>query len=186
MPSGQDDTLSELKEILLEEKQIQQKVADLGVRITQDYRGKTPLLIGVLRGAAIFHADLIRHIDLKLRVDFISVASYGNATKTSGEVQLIKDLDTSIRGVDVILVEDIVDTGLTLDYLVRNLESRQPASLSSCALLSKPSRRCIDIPIDYVGFEVPDQFFVGYGLDYQQKYRNLPFIAELGNDLKDF
>lgn len=186
MSSIQSDTLPELKEIFLEEKQIQQKVADLGVRITQDYRGKTPLLIGVLRGAAIFHADLIRHIELKLRVDFISVASYGDATKTSGEVQLIKDLDTSIRGVDAILVEDIVDTGLTLDYLVRNLESRRPASLSSCALLSKPSRRRIDTPIDYMGFEVPDQFFVGYGLDYQQKYRNLPFIAVLGNDQTEF
>jgi len=186
MSSDQSDTFPGLKEIFLEEKQIQQKVADLGVRITQDYRGKTPLLIGVLRGAAIFHADLIRHIELKLRVDFISVASYGDATKTSGEVQLIKDLDTSIRGVDAILVEDIVDTGLTLDYLVRNLESRRPASLRSCALLSKPSRRCIDIPIDYVGFEVPDKFFVGYGLDHQQKYRNLPFIASLGNDRTDF
>ena len=186
MSSSQDDTFPELKTILLEEKQIQQKVADLGVRITQDYHGKTPLLIAVLRGAAIFHADLIRCIDLKLRVDFISVASYGNATKTSGEVQLIKDLETSIRGVDAILVEDIVDTGLTLDYLVRNLASRQPASLRSCTLLSKRSRRRIDIPIDYVGFEVPDQFLVGYGLDYQQKYRNLPFIASLGNDRRDF
>lgn len=181
---GMQERPEKIGEILIDEHQIRQKVVDLGAAITGDYQEKTPLFIAVLRGAAIFYADLIRHIDLKLRVDFISVASYGAATESSGEVQLIKDVDSSIRGIDVILVEDIIDTGLTVDYLLRNLSSREPESLRTCTFLSKPSRRKVGVPIDYVGFEVPDRFLVGYGLDYQQRYRNLPFVAVL-NGVRD-
>ncbi|MFQ5929739.1 MAG: hypoxanthine phosphoribosyltransferase [Acidobacteriota bacterium] len=179
MPHWTEKVPDEVGEILIDERQIHKRVAELGAAITQDYQGKNPLLIAVLRGAAIFYADLIRHIDLKLRIDFISVSSYGAVTKSSGEVQLLKDVESSIRGVDVILVEDIIDTGLTVDYLLRNLRNRGPASLRTCTFLSKPSRRQVQVQIDYVGFEVPDRFLVGYGLDYNQKYRNLPFIAVL-------
>lgn len=152
----------------------------LGREITRDYRDKSPVLVGVLRGAAVFLSDLIRHVDLELQVDFIALSSYGSATETSGQVQLVKDLETSIDGADVILVEDIVDTGLTLNYLVGSLKSRNPASLRVCALLSKPSRRRVDVHIDYLGFEVPDSFVVGYGLDFDQQFRNLPYIGVIG------
>ena len=144
-----------------------------------DYEGESPLFVCVLRGAAIFHADLIRNTNLNLFVDFLSAYSYGESTESSGEVQLIKDLESSIHGRDVILVEDIVDTGLTLDYLLRNLGSRRPRSLKVCSLLSKPARRKVSVEIDYLGFEIPDQFVVGYGLDHNQRFRNLPFIARL-------
>ena len=169
----------EVKEILITEEQIQERVSDLGLELTADYRGKSPLLIGILRGAAIFHADLIRRVDLRLSVDFISLSSYGAATRSSGQVQLIKDLESSIEGMDVILVEDIIDTGLTIKYLLRNLGSRGPSSIKICSLLSKPSRREVEVPIDYIGFEIPDEFVVGYGLDFNQKYRNLPYIGVL-------
>lgn len=169
----------ELGEILITERQIQERVVELGARITRDYRDAIPLLVAVLRGAVVFHADLIRHIDLDLQVDFIAVFSYGPATRSSGQVQLIKDLESSIQGRQVILVEDIVDTGLTLNYLLGNLGSRRPASLRVCTLLSKPSRREVEVSLDYVGFEIPDRFVVGYGLDFDQKYRNLPYIAVL-------
>ena len=168
-----------IKDVLIDEAGLQQKVGEMGLAITRDYRGRSPLVVCVLRGAAIFHADLIRNVDVNLLVDFISVCSYGDATESSGAVQLIKDLETGIQDRDVLLVEDIVDTGLTLDYLLRNLRSRRPRSLKVCSLLSKPERRKIDVPIDYVGFEIPDRFVVGYGLDYDQKYRNLPFVAVL-------
>ena len=181
---GPEDSPVEVGEILITQQQIEERVAELGAAITRDYHESSPLLITVLRGAAIFCADLVRRIDLKLRLDFISVASYGASTESSGEVQLIKDLDVGIQGMDVILVEDIIDTGLTVDYLLRNLQSRQPASLRTCVLLSKPCRRKVDVPLDYMGFEVPDRFLVGYGLDYAQKYRNLPFVAVL-NDPPD-
>ncbi|MDA2929959.1 hypoxanthine phosphoribosyltransferase [Acidobacteria bacterium AH-259-O06] len=179
MPHWTEKVPDEVGEILIDERQIQKRVAELGGAITRDYQGKNPLLIAVLRGAAIFYADLIRHIDLKLRIDFISVSSYGAATRSCGEVQLLKDVESSIRAVDVILVEDIIDSGLTVDYLLRNLRNRGPASLRTCTFLSKPSRRQVQVQIDYVGFEVPDRFLVGYGLDHNQKYRNLPFIAVL-------
>ena len=178
MQGGSDD----FKEILLTQRQIRRRVGEMGAQITRDYAGRVPLFVGILRGAAIFHADLIRHVDLKVQIDFISVSSYGAATKTSGQVQLIKDLESSIEGMDVILVEDIIDTGLTVNYLLRNLESRGPTSLRVCTLLSKPSRRQVDVPMDYVGFEIPDRFVVGYGLDFDQKYRNLPFIGVLSQD----
>jgi len=168
-----------VKGILISEEEIQDRVVKIGREITQDYEGRIPLFVGILRGAAIFHADLIRNVELKLKVDFISVSSYGAATKTSGQVQLIKDLESSIEGEDVIIVEDIIDTGLTIQYLLRNLQSRNPASLRICSLLSKPSRRKVEVPIHYLGFEIPDEFAVGYGLDFNQKFRNLPFIGIL-------
>ena len=169
----------EVQEVLIDESQIRQKVVELGGTISRDFQGTSPLFVCVLRGAAIFHADLIRHIDLSLLIDFISVSSYRDSTESTGEVQLIKDLETSVQGKDVVLVEDIVDTGLTLDYLVRYLSGRRPRSISVCSLLSKPSRRKISVTVDYLGFEIPDSFVVGYGLDYDQNFRNLPFLALL-------
>ena len=171
--------LAQIDEVLIAERAIQQKVAELASRLAHDYEGKNPLFVCVLRGGAIFLADLIRHIDLSLMIDFIAVSSYGSSRKNSGEVRLVKDLETSVQGKDLILVEDIVDTGLTLDYLLRNLVSRRPASLRVCSLLSKSSRRKVEVPVDYVGFEIPDCFVVGYGLDYRQQFRNLPFVALL-------
>ena len=166
-------------EFRIEGRQIRRRVGELARQICSDYRGRDPLLVCVLRGAAPFCADLIRLLDFRLRVDFIAVASYGSATASSGQVQLIKDLDHTIRGVHVILVEDIVDTGLTASYLLDNLRSRGPASLRVCSLLSKPSQRKVEVAIDYLGLEILDQFVVGYGLDRNQRHRNLPFLTSL-------
>ena len=166
-----------INEVLIPESRIRERVAALGRRIAHDYEGLEPLVVGVLRGAAIFHADLIRCLDPRIRIDFIAVSSYGSATRSSGEVQLVKDLETGVHDSDLILVEDIVDTGLTLDYLVRLLESRRPRSLRVCSLLSKPARRVVSTRIDYLGFEIPDRFVVGYGLDLDQRFRNLPFLG---------
>lgn len=168
-----------MEEILIPEEQVRRRVSELADRISEDYQGRRPILVGVMRGAGVFHADLIRRIRLELSIDFISVSSYGNNTLSSGEVQLVKDLETAVEGEDVILVEDIVDTGLTLAFLLRMISARNPASLRVCSFLSKPSCRRVDVDIDYLGFEIPDRFVVGYGLDYQQKYRNLPFLAVL-------
>ena len=168
-----------VSEILLTEEQIQRRVRELGVEIFRDYAEKRPLFIGILKGACMFLADLIRHVPLPISVDFIAVASYGSATESSGQVQLLKDLESSIEEQDVVLVEDIVDTGLTLNYLIHNLESRNPRSLKIAALLNKPSRRLVDVNLDYVGFEIPDKFVVGYGLDYAQTYRNLRYVGVL-------
>jgi hypoxanthine phosphoribosyltransferase len=165
--------------VLLDSQTIRNRICELGIQITQDYRGKTPHLIGILKGASIFHADLIRTIKLELSYDFIAVGSYGKLTKSSGEVRILKDLDESLEGRDVLLVEDIVDTGLTLHYLVQNLNARNPRSLKTAALLNKPARREIDVSVDYIGFDIPDEFVVGYGLDYSQRYRNLPDICIL-------
>jgi hypoxanthine phosphoribosyltransferase len=165
--------------VLLDSHKIQMRVRELGNQITQDYRGKTPHLVGILKGACIFHADLVRAIGLELSFDFIAVGSYGDQSTTSGAVQILKDLDESLEKKDVILVEDIVDTGLTLHYLIRNLQARRPASLRTVALLNKPSRRKIEIAVEYIGFEIQDEFVVGYGLDYAQKYRNLTDICVL-------
>jgi hypoxanthine phosphoribosyltransferase len=165
--------------VLLDAQTIQNRVRELGTQIQNDYAGKTPLLVGVLKGASIFHADLVRAINLQLSLDFIAVASYGDLTKSSGEVRILKDLDESLEGRDVLLVEDIVDTGLTLHYLLQNLRARNPRSLKIVALLSKPSRREIEVPVDYMGFEIPDEFVIGYGLDYAQRYRNLRDIRVL-------
>ncbi len=164
---------------LLDSAAIQKRVRELAAQITKDYEGKTPHLIGILKGASIFHADLVRNINLGVTIDFMAVGSYGSGIKTSGEVRILKDLDESLEGKDVLVVEDIFDTGLTLHYLLNNLASRGPRSLKVVALLSKPSRRQIQVPVDYIGFEIPDQFVIGYGLDYSQRYRNLPDIRVL-------
>jgi hypoxanthine phosphoribosyltransferase len=169
--------------VLLDSPTILKRVREMGARITRDYRGKALHLIGILKGATIFHADLVRAIELDLSLDFIAVCSYGKGIRSSGEVRILKDLDDSIEGKDVLLVEDIVDTGLTLHYLLQNLQARGPASLNAAALLNKPFRREIDVPVKYVGFDVPDSFVVGYGLDCGQRYRNLPDIHILQEDV---
>jgi hypoxanthine phosphoribosyltransferase len=171
-----------VESVLLDSQTIQRRVRELGAQITLDYEGRIPLAVGILKGASIFHADLVRSIKLELSVDFIAVGSYGDLTRSSGEVRILKDLDESPEGKDVLLVEDIVDTGLTLSYLVQNVRGRRPASLKTVALLNKPARRKIDLPIEYVGFDIPDEFVVGYGLDYGQRYRNLPDIRILRRD----
>src|SRR2546425_106021 len=168
-----------LGEVLLDAATIRMRVQELGALITKDYRGKNPHLIGILKGASVFHADLVRAIDLVVSVDFIAAGSYGTSTKSSGEVRILKDLDESVEGKDVLLVEDILDTGLTLNYLLQMLGSRGPSSVKVVALLNKPSRRKVEARADYVGFDIPDQFVVGYGLDFNQRYRNLPYIAIL-------
>jgi hypoxanthine phosphoribosyltransferase len=166
-------------DILVQADDLQHRVRQLGAEITRDYEGKDLLLIGVLKGAVFFLADLMRHIEAPCEVDFMAVASYGSATDSSGVVRILKDLDTPIEGRHVLIVEDIVDSGLTLQYLLRSLEARRPASLEVCALLTKPSRRKVDLPARYVGFEIPDRFAIGYGLDHAERYRNLPFVAAL-------
>jgi hypoxanthine phosphoribosyltransferase len=166
--------------VLIPAEAIDRKVAELGERISRDYAGREPLLlVGVLKGSFIFLADLSRRISMPHAVDFIALSSYGNATKSTGEVRLIMDLRQSIAGKHVLVVEDIVDTGHTLSYLLRILGARKPASLHSCALVHKPSRREVDVPLDYVGFEIPDKWVVGYGLDYADRYRTLPYIGYL-------
>ncbi len=157
--------------------QIQAHIAELGAQIARDYAGRNPLLLGVLKGACIFLSDLMRATDLRLGVEFMAISSYGASTRSSGEVKIVKDLDVPIEGRDILVVEDIVDTGLTLSYLLANLESRGAASVKLAALLSKPERRLRDVPIDYLGFDIPDRFVVGYGLDYAERYRNLPYVA---------
>ena len=164
-------------EILISEERIANRVRELGKEISADYRGKTVHLVCVLKGAYTFLADLSRAMEIPVTLDFLAVSSYGKGKTSSGEVQLTKDLDVSLAGRDVIVIEDIADTGLTLNYLLTMLRSRQPATLKVCAFLSKPSRREIDVPVDYVGFEVPDRFVVGYGLDDDQRYRELPYVA---------
>ncbi|SHM68645.1 hypoxanthine phosphoribosyltransferase [Caldanaerovirga acetigignens] len=172
--------LEDIKEILISEEEIKKKLKELGKRITEDYRDKKDiLLVGVLKGAVLFIADLIRHIDLPLQVDFMAVSSYGASTESSGVVRILKDLDENIEGKNILIVEDIIDSGLTLSYLYNMLKSRKPASIKICTLLDKPSRRKVKIKVDYLGFEIPDYFVVGYGLDYNEKYRNLPFIGIL-------
>jgi hypoxanthine phosphoribosyltransferase len=172
--------LEDIKEILITEEEIKNKLKELGEKITKDYRDKKDvLLVGVLKGAVLFIADLIRHIDLPVQVDFMAVSSYGASTESSGVVRILKDLDENIEGRNILIVEDIIDSGLTLSYLYNMLKSRKPASIKICALLDKPSRRKVKIKVDYLGFEIPDYFVVGYGLDYNEKYRNLPFIGIL-------
>jgi hypoxanthine phosphoribosyltransferase len=166
-------------EILVQPDQLQRRVRELGAQISIDYAGRNPLLIGVLKGAVFFLADLMREITCSVEVDFMAVASYGSSTASSGVVRILKDLDAPIEGRDVIIVEDIVDSGLTLQYLMRNLGARSPASLEVCALLTKPDRRKVDLPTRYLGFEIPDRFAIGYGLDHDERYRNLPYVAAL-------
>jgi len=170
---------AEVGEVIVESRALQQRVRAMGEQISRDYAGRSLLLIGVLKGAVFFLSDLMRYIDIPVEVDFMAVASYGSATDSSGVVRILKDLDAAIDGRDVLIVEDIVDSGLTLQYLLRNLGSRNPATLEVCALLTKPSRRKVQLPTRYVGFEIPDRFVVGYGLDYAERHRNLPFVAAL-------
>jgi hypoxanthine phosphoribosyltransferase len=170
---------SAIGEVLVSAEEVQRRVAELGEQISRDYAGRSLLLIGVLKGAVFFLSDLMRFIEVPVEVDFMAVASYGSATDSSGVVRILKDLDASIEGRDVLIVEDIVDSGLTLQYLMRNLGSRNPSTLEVCALLTKPERRKVDLPTRYVGFEIPNRFVVGYGLDYDERHRNLPFVAVL-------
>jgi hypoxanthine phosphoribosyltransferase len=170
---------STIGEVLVSAEDLQRRVAELGEQITNDYAGRSLLLIGVLKGAVFFLSDLMRFIGVPVEVDFMAVASYGSATDSSGVVRILKDLDAAIEGRDVLIVEDIVDSGLTLQYLMRNLGSRNPSTLEVCALLTKPERRKVDLPTRYVGFEIPNRFVVGYGLDYAERHRNLPYVAVL-------
>ena len=169
----------EAGEILVPSAEMKEKVREMGVRITEDYRGETLLLVGILRGAVVFLSDLMRHLELQCEIDFMEVSSYGAETTSSGVVRILKDLEEDITDRHVLIVEDIIDTGLTLTYLRRSLLARKPVSLEICALLSKPSRRQVDLDVKYVGFEVPDVFVVGYGIDFAGAYRNLPDIRAL-------
>ncbi|HHZ02146.1 MAG TPA: hypoxanthine phosphoribosyltransferase [Tissierellia bacterium] len=173
----------DIKKILIDEKELQAKIAELGERITEDYKDKNLLIVCVLKGAVIFVSDLIRKIDLPLDIDFMAISSYGSNTESSGVVRILKDLNVSIEGRHVLIVEDIIDSGLTLAYLIENLKTRRPESLEICTLLDKPDRRTIDLDIKYRGFQVPDEFVIGYGLDYAEKYRNLPYIAVLKEEV---
>jgi hypoxanthine phosphoribosyltransferase len=166
-------------QVLFSQEQIQERIKELGAQITRDYAGRNPLLIGVLKGACFFLSDLLRSIDTRLSIEFMAISSYGSSTRTSGEVRIMKDLDVPIEGRDILVVEDIVDTGLTLTYLLDNLKARGAASVKLAALLDKHDRREKEVPIDYLGFQIPDEFVVGYGLDYAERYRNLPFVAVL-------
>ena len=170
-------------EILIDRDTLAARVAELGAEVSADYEGRDLLLIGVLKGAVFFMADLMRHLTVPCEVDFMAISSYGDATDSSGIVRILKDLDINIEGRHVLVVEDIIDSGLTLSYLIRNLESREPASLEVCAILTKPSRREIDVPVRYVGFEIPNKFVVGYGLDFAELYRNLPYVGVLDEHL---
>ena len=169
----------QIGEILVQPDELKERVRSLGEAVSVEYADRDLLLIGVLKGAVFFLADLMRHIDIPCEVDFMAVSSYGSATDSSGVVRILKDLDTPIEGRHVLIVEDIVDSGLTLQYLLRNLGAREPASLEVCALLTKPERRKVELPIRYVGFEIPNQFAIGYGLDHAESYRNLPYVAAL-------
>jgi hypoxanthine phosphoribosyltransferase len=166
-------------EILVSTEDLERRVRELGAEISRDYEGRDLVMIGVLKGAVLFIGDLMRELTVPCEIDFMAVSSYGSATDSSGVVRILKDLDASIEGRDVLLVEDIVDSGLTLHYLLKNLKARDPASLEVCALLTKPERRRIELPIRYVGFEIPNRFAIGYGLDHAQRYRNLRYVAVL-------
>ncbi len=170
-------------EILIDEERLQARIRELGREISSDYAGRELLLVGVLKGAVFFMADLMREITVPCEIDFMAISSYGASTDSSGVVRILKDLDINIENRHVVVVEDIVDSGLTLSYLVRNLESRSPASLEVCALLTKPGRREIEVDVGYVGFEIPNEFVVGYGLDFNERYRNLPYVGVLHEDL---
>lgn len=170
---------ADIQSVLLTSEQIQQRVAELGQAITRDYAGRNPLFVGVLKGVVFFMADLLRAIQVPAEVDFLAVASYSAETRSRGKVRLVKDLEGDISGRHVLFVEDVIDTGLTLNYLLSTLRARQPASLEVCVLFDKPQKRLLDIPIRYKGFNLPDQFVVGYGLDHYERYRNLPFVGLL-------
>src|SRR5699024_7065436 len=173
----------DIKEILISEEEIQRKIEALGKEITKDYRGKDLLLVGILKGAVIFLSELCKNIDLPLTIDFMDVSSYGTSSASTGEVKIVKDLDFSVANKEILIVEDIIDTGFTLSYLTDNLRKRGANSVGIVTLLDKPERRNIEVSVDYLGFEVPDEFIVGYGLDYAEKYRNLPYVAALKEEV---
>jgi hypoxanthine phosphoribosyltransferase len=170
--------------IIVQQDDLAHRVRELGREISADYVGRDLLLVGVLKGAMFFLSDLMRHLEVPCEVDFMAVASYGSSTDSSGVVRILKDLDASIEGRDVLIVEDIVDSGLTLQYLLRTLSARNPKSLEVCALLTKPERRKVELPIRYVGFEIPNSFAIGYGLDHAERYRNLPYVAVLAEPVQ--
>ena len=170
-------------EVLIDEDRLQERIRELGREVSSDYAGRELLLVGVLKGAVFFMADLMRSLTVPCEIDFMAISSYGASTDSSGVVRILKDLDLNIEGRHVLVVEDIIDSGLTLSYLIRNLEARGPASLEICALLTKPERREIDVPVRYTGFEIPNRFVVGYGLDFAERYRNLPYVGVLDESL---
>ena len=172
-----------IKEVLVSEEEITLKVKELGKQITEDYEGQDLMLIGILKGAVIFMSELAQNIKLPVQMDFMAVSSYGKSSVSTGEVRIIKDLDFSVEGRNLLIIEDIIDTGYTLSYLIDNLKKRGAKSVKVCTLLDKPDRRKADIHVDYLGFIVPDEFIVGYGLDYAEKYRNLPYVAALKEEV---
>jgi hypoxanthine phosphoribosyltransferase len=174
---------TDVSEILIDEDTLKGRINELGEEISRDYDGRDLLLVGVLKGAVFFMADLMRELTVPCEIDFMAISSYGAQTDSSGVVRILKDLDINIAGRDVLVVEDIIDSGLTLSYLMRNLRARKPATLEICALLTKPERREIDVPVRYTGFEIPNKFVIGYGLDFAEHYRNLPYVAVLHPDL---
>ena len=178
-----DELTRGVSKVLLEEEAVAARVAELGADVSTDYADKDLLLVGVLKGAVFFMADLMRRLTIPCEVDFMAISSYGASTDSSGVVRILKDLDINIEGRDVLVVEDIIDSGLTLSYLMRSLKARKPASLEICALLTKPERREIEVPVKFVGFEIPNKFVIGYGLDFAERYRNLPFVGVLHDDL---
>jgi hypoxanthine phosphoribosyltransferase len=175
---------SDVGEILVQSDDLTHRVRELAAEVSRDYAGRDLFLVGVLKGAVFFLSDLMRHLEVPCEVDFMAVSSYGSSTDTSGIVRILKDLDSPIEDREVLIVEDIVDSGLTLSYLLRTLRARNPASLEVCALLTKPERRKVELPIKYVGFEIPNRFAIGYGLDHAERYRNLPYVAVLREDRK--
>jgi hypoxanthine phosphoribosyltransferase len=182
MQNAQTELEQGVSEVLLEEQALKARVAELGEVISADYAGRDLLLVGVLKGAVFFMADLMRSLTIPCEVDFMAISSYGAASDSSGVVRILKDLDIPLAGRDVLVVEDIIDSGLTLSYLMRTLRAREPATLEVCALMTKPARREIDVPVRYVGFEIPNKFVIGYGLDYAERYRNLPYVGVLNED----
>ena len=175
--------INSVEKVMISEEKIAEIVSDLGAKISEDYKDKNLLMVSVLKGSVIFMSDLMRKITIPCRIDFMAVSSYNGGTKSSGEVKIINDLDKPIEGYDLLVVEDVLDSGLTLDYILKLLKSRNPKSIKICTLLDKPQRRKVNITADYSGFEIPDEFIVGYGLDYDEKYRNLPFIGCLKSEI---
>jgi hypoxanthine phosphoribosyltransferase len=174
---------NDIKEVLFSEDELKERVKQMGAKISNDYHGKELILIGVLKGSVIFMADLLKEIAIPCKMDFMAVSSYGNSTETSGVVRILKDLDFEIQGKDILIVEDIIDSGVTLKYLMKYLSARKPNSLEIVCLLNKPDRRKVDIDVKYLGYDVPDHFLVGYGLDYAEKYRNLPYVGILKEEI---
>ena len=173
----------DIKEIIYNEDQLRGKIREIGKKISEEYKGTDLLLIGVLKGSVVFMADLIKEINIPCSIDFMAVSSYGSSTSSSGVVRILKDLDSEIEGKDVLIVEDIIDSGVTLKYLIKYLQGRKPNSVEIACLLNKPERRKVDIGVKYIGYNVPDLFLVGYGLDYAEKYRNLPYIGVLKEEI---